>query len=91
MIVPAGTFGAVWPICALAPVPQQAASASTTTIRFIIVILQFISESPRQKATESRQAYQIHPSNGISPLFIRHKYRQLSKRKLFKPFTRLLI
>ncbi len=73
MIVPAGTFGAVCPICPLAPVTLQTASANTTTNRFVIIVLQFISESPRQTASESRQAYQIHPSIRMSPLFIRHK------------------
>jgi hypothetical protein len=42
MIVPAGTFGAVAPICAFAPVTEQAANANITKIRFIIFVLQSI-------------------------------------------------
>jgi len=67
MIVPAGTFGAGCPICALALVKQHA-NANITTIRFIIFILQSscLSGILQHKTAHSGQAYQIDRSLSIS-------------------------
>src|SRR5260370_36490742 len=74
MIVPAGTFGAVWPICPRAPVTLQTASANTTTTRLVIIVLQFVGIAP---ANSHRAATSLPDSS-----FQRHKPTVHSTQKI---------